>query len=188
MRPSRPEAGPSGYELRLTGNTGAFRGHASGVVAITTDVEGEEHLEIRFSGMVRDVNTPGWWHREGDILPSWFQSYLGLEASASLIRTYEIQFIPGLLQTPEYARSVIILGNRSAPTWEIDRRVGLRMRRQGLLTRDKPAQKGWGGIDEAAFRRPIGGSSGMGAQIAHPDSLGIDIAGDAPGQMTMQES
>jgi hypothetical protein len=127
----------------------------------------DEEERARLLGLVREANTPGWWHREGDILPSWFQSYLGLEASASLIRTYEIQFIPGLLQTPEYARSVIILGNRSAPTWEIDRRVSLRMRRQELLTRDKPAKKVWVVIDEAALRRPIGGSSVMSAQIAH---------------------
>ena len=46
-----------------------------------------------------EANTPGWWHRYGDVLPNWFQSYLGLEAAASLIRTYEVQFVPGLLQT-----------------------------------------------------------------------------------------
>src|SRR5690349_21593287 len=51
----------------------------------------------------RQANTPGWWHRDGDVLPSWFQSYLGLEAAASLSRTYEVQFVPGLLQTANYA-------------------------------------------------------------------------------------
>ncbi|HEU4543287.1 MAG TPA: helix-turn-helix transcriptional regulator [Jiangellaceae bacterium] len=126
----------------------------------------DEEERTRLLGLVREANTPGWWHREGDILPGWFQSYLGLEASASLIRTYEIQFVPGLLQTPEYARSVIILGNRTAPPWEIDRRVALRMRRQELLRRDRPPTI-WVVIDEAALRRPIGGSSVMAAQIAH---------------------
>src|SRR5215207_5295396 len=47
--------------------------------------------------LARNANAPGWWHREGDILPNWFQSYLGLESAASLIRTYEVQFVPGLL-------------------------------------------------------------------------------------------
>ncbi len=126
----------------------------------------DEEERRRLLDLVREANTPGWWHREGDILPGWFQSYLGLEASASLIRTYEIQFIPGLLQTPEYARAVILLGHHTAAPWEIDRRVQLRMRRQEVLTRDKPPTV-WAVLDEAALRRPIGGSTVMAAQISH---------------------
>ncbi len=126
----------------------------------------DEEERSRLLALVREANTPGWWHREGDILPGWFQSYLGLEASASLIRTYEIQFIPGLLQTAEYARAVILLGHHMAAPWEIDRRVGLRMRRQELLSRDNPPTV-WAVLDEAALRRPIGGATVMAAQIAH---------------------
>lgn len=112
----------------------------------------------------REANSPGWWHRDGDILPSWFQSYLGLEAASSLIRTYEVQFIPGLLQTPDYARAVILLGHGQVPTEEIDRRVNLRMTRQQLLTKEDLPQL-WVVIDEAALRRPIGGASVMRAQL-----------------------
>ena len=61
--------------------------------------------------LARQANAPGWWHRYGDILPSWFEVYIGLEEAASLIRTYEVQFVPGLLQTEEYARAVILLGH-----------------------------------------------------------------------------
>lgn len=115
--------------------------------------------------LTRQANTPGWWHRESDILPSWFQSYLGLEEAASLIRTYEIQFIPGLLQTREYARAVISLAHGKAPMDEIERRVDLRIRRQQLLTRpDKPTL--WAVVDEAALRRPIGGPAVMAEQIS----------------------
>src|SRR5947207_5199974 len=70
----------------------------------------------RLLALARNANTPGWWHRYGDVLPNWFQSYLGLEAAAAVIRTYEIQFVPGLLQTAEYARAVILLGHRNAST------------------------------------------------------------------------
>ncbi|WP_166353850.1 helix-turn-helix domain-containing protein [Phytoactinopolyspora limicola] len=115
-------------------------------------------------GLAREANTPGWWHRDGDILPSWFQSYLGLEAAASLIRTYEVQFIPGLLQTPDYARAVILLGHSHVPAEEIRRRVNLRMTRQQLLNRDDAPQL-WCVIDEAALRRPIGGPSVMRGQL-----------------------
>src|SRR4051794_41455174 len=58
--------------------------------------------------LARNANKPGWWHKYSDILPSWFQAYLGLETAATLIRSYEVQFVPGLLQTKEYARAVIM--------------------------------------------------------------------------------
>jgi len=115
--------------------------------------------------LARQANTPGWWHVYGDLLATWFQSYLDLEAAAALIRTYEVQFIPGLLQTRDYARAVILLGHEHAPADEIDRRVELRMARQQLLTRPE-APPLWAVIDEAALRRPIGGPEVMRAQIA----------------------
>src|SRR5215212_5218938 len=114
--------------------------------------------------LARDANTPGWWHRYGDVLPNWFQSYLGLEASAALIRTYEVQFVPGLLQTEAYARAVVRLGHGNAKPEEIDRRVALRMQRQAILDRAEPAQL-WGVVDEAVLRRPIGGADVMRAQL-----------------------
>ncbi|WP_432906790.1 helix-turn-helix domain-containing protein [Micromonospora matsumotoense] len=114
--------------------------------------------------LARDANSPGWWHRYGDVLPGWFQSYLGLEAAAALIRSYEVQFVPGLLQTPEYARAVVLLGHRGAAVEEVDRRVELRVQRQQVLHRADPPQL-WAVIDEAALRRPIGGPQVMRGQL-----------------------
>lgn len=114
--------------------------------------------------MAREANQPGWWHAYGDLLPSWLQSYLDLEAAASLIRTYEIQFVPGLLQTEAYARAVITLGHSGAKPDEIDRRVSVRMARKQLLTRADAPQL-WVVLDEAVLRRPIGGRDVMRAQI-----------------------
>ena len=115
--------------------------------------------------LARDANTPGWWHRYTDVMPNWFQAYLGLEAAAARIRTYEVQFIPGLLQTRDYARAVVQLGHGRAPVDEIERRVDLRMERQRLLDRPHPPHF-WGVVDEAALRRPIGGPEVMRAQIS----------------------
>ncbi|WP_425413115.1 helix-turn-helix domain-containing protein [Micromonospora citrea] len=115
--------------------------------------------------LARDANSPGWWHRYGDVLPSWFQSYLGLEAAAALIRSYEVQFVPGLLQTREYARAVVLLGHGRAAPAEIERRVALRMQRQRLLRRENPPLL-WAVVDEAALRRPIGGPEVMRGQVA----------------------
>jgi hypothetical protein len=121
-----------------------------------------EHAELL--ALARQANTPGWWHQFGDILPPWFQSYLGLESAASLIRTYEVQFVPGLLQTADYARAVIRLGHSNASNQEIERRIELRRSRQQVLKKANPP-KLWAVIDEAVLRRPIGGAQVMGAQI-----------------------
>ncbi|HEX8344027.1 MAG TPA: helix-turn-helix transcriptional regulator [Actinoplanes sp.] len=114
--------------------------------------------------LAKQANSPGWWHHYSDILPTWFQSYLGLEAAASLIRTYEIQFVPGLLQTQEYARAVILLGHANASAAEMSRRVQVRHNRQQILHRPDPPQV-WAVIDEAVLRRPIGGVEVMRAQV-----------------------
>jgi hypothetical protein len=124
----------------------------------------DEEERTALLALARDANVPGWWHKYGDVLPAWFQSYLGLETAAALIRTYEVQFVPGLLQTKEYARAVILLGHAGAPPDEIERRVSLRMFRQDLFARPQPPQL-WAVVDEAALRRPIGGPKVMRAQI-----------------------
>jgi transcriptional regulator with XRE-family HTH domain len=116
--------------------------------------------------LVREANKPGWWQPYSDVLPQWFHSYIGLEESASLIRTYELQFVPGLLQTEDYARAVISQGNRGMSREDIERRVNVRMNRQRLLRRPNPPRL-WVVIDEAALRRPIGGPKIMRAQIEH---------------------
>jgi transcriptional regulator with XRE-family HTH domain len=114
--------------------------------------------------LAQDANSPGWWHRYGDVLPGWFETYVGLEEAAALIRTYELQFIPGLLQTEDYARAVISLGNSSSPPEEIEQRVSLRTTRQKILARGD-APRLWAVVDEAALRRPIGGRDVMRGQI-----------------------
>ncbi|HIW63736.1 MAG TPA: helix-turn-helix domain-containing protein [Candidatus Stackebrandtia excrementipullorum] len=127
---------------------------------------GEPEL-TRMVGLAREANNPGWWHRFNDVLPGWFQSYLGLEASASLIRTYEIQFVPGLLQTRDYARAVVMLGHGYASREEIESRVNLRISRQEALSRRDRPPRLWAVLDEAALRRPLGGREVMRGQIEH---------------------
>jgi hypothetical protein len=112
----------------------------------------------------REASTQGWWHGYSDVTPNWFQSYLGLEAAATLIRTYEVQFVPGLLQTEAYARAVVILGHEQASDAEVERRVQLRMDRQLLLVRPD-APRLWAVVDEAALRRPVGGTAVMRDQL-----------------------
>ena len=113
--------------------------------------------------MAREANTPGWWQHYGDVLPQWFRTYVDLESAAALIRTYEGQFIPGLLQTDDYMRAVIHDTNLESSE-EMGRRVRLRMARQTLLTREHPPRL-WAVVDEAALRRPVGGREVMRGQV-----------------------
>jgi hypothetical protein len=126
--------------------------------------DGEERE--RLLALAREANNPGWWHRYGDVLPSWFHSYLGLEAAAAMIRTYELQFVPGLLQTEDYVRAVVQLGRGLIPAEEVDRRVALRVNRQSILEKANPVRL-WAVVDESALRRPIGGVKAMVQQLEH---------------------
>jgi hypothetical protein len=124
----------------------------------------DEHVRAGMLSLARQANAPGWWSKYGDILADWFEAYLGLEAAASVIRTFELQFVHGLFQTEAYARAVTRLGYRAATAEEIDRRVSLRLKRQDLLTGPEPPQV-WSVIDEGALRRPVGGRAVMRAQL-----------------------
>lgn len=139
----------------------------------TYGVDDPEEVE-GFLALAREANKNGWWHRFRDVLPEWFNTFVSLEVEANLIRAYEPHYIPGLLQTEDYARAVLRAGMPHAPESEIERNVALRMERQELLTRDNPPML-WVVMDETVLRRPIGGSETMRAQIARL----IDVA-EAP--------
>ncbi|MFD5032105.1 helix-turn-helix domain-containing protein [Streptomyces sp. NPDC058405] len=116
-----------------------------------------------FVQLVKAANKPGWWHRYRDALPGWFSAYVSLEDEAALIRTYEPHYVPGLLQTEDYARGVLRVGaHRNAD--ELERRVALRIKRQQLLLKpDAPIL--WILLEEAVLRRPVGDADVMRAQI-----------------------
>ncbi|MFD5628670.1 MULTISPECIES: helix-turn-helix domain-containing protein [unclassified Streptomyces] len=108
-----------------------------------------------FVGLAEEANRPGWWQRFHDVLPEWFSMHVSLEGAAELIRSYEPHFVPGLLQTEDYARAVLEAGTvgQTGPE-SIERHVALRMKRQGLLTGEK-APHLWVIMDETALRRPV---------------------------------
>ncbi len=125
----------------------------------------EEETRAGLMTLARQANAPGWWSKYGgDIMTDWFEEYLGLEAAASVIRAFELQFVHGLFQTEAYARAVTLLGNTPASAEEIDRRVGLRLKRQDLLNGPRPPQV-WSVLDEGALRRLVGGRAVMRDQL-----------------------
>jgi hypothetical protein len=124
-------------------------------------VDGDERQSMLT--LVREANTPAWWQPLSDVVPPWFTSYLGLEQAASMIRTYDLHFVPALLQTAEYTRALLEL-SCAASEEELDRRVTLRQARQRVLRGTSPAVL-WAAVDEAALRRQLGGPEVMRRQL-----------------------
>ena len=163
----------AGYEIRASRSKISRMEHGR-VSFKTRDLAGlltlygvaDEQLRARMLSLARQANARAWWSRYDDILADWFEGYLGLEGAASVIRTFETQFVHGLFQTEDYARAVTLLDHKPAPADEIDRRVSLRLRRQEVLANAERPQV-WSVMDEAVLRRPVGGRAVMRAQLEH---------------------
>lgn len=124
-----------------------------------TDADEREQLLT----LASQANRPGWWHRFNDLLPTWFQAYIGLEEAAESIRVYEVQFIPGLLQTEAYTSAVLALGD-FAPA-ERERRAILRKERKHRFQNGE--LRLWALLDEETLRRPVGGPEVMRDQLGY---------------------
>jgi hypothetical protein len=128
---------------------------------VTDPTQRHELLEL-----VRKANRPGWWREFEDVMPGWFANYVGLEEAATTLRTYETHFIPGLLQTPDYAGAVLASAIPPPRGPDLERGVRLRMTRQRVLTRPSPLRV-WAVVDEAALRRQVGGPEVYRRQLEH---------------------
>ena len=113
--------------------------------------------------LAEQANRPGWWHRFNDILPDWFQSYVGMEEAATSIRAYEPQVIPGLLQTPQYTAAVLAVCD--IPLGEAERHVILRKERQRRFAEGR--LKLWAIVEETALRRPVGSTEILRDQLRY---------------------
>ncbi len=116
-------------------------------------------------GLAKETKARGWWHAYGDVIPEDFDVYIGLEEAASHISWYESELVPGLLQTEDYARTVIRVGDPDLNDAEIEQRVHVRMARQTLLTRVTYPPFLQVVLNEAIVRRPVGGKEMMARQL-----------------------
>ncbi|MEV6987398.1 helix-turn-helix transcriptional regulator [Sphaerisporangium sp. NPDC051017] len=144
--------------------------------------------------LARDARQRGWWHSYGDVIPGWFEIYVGLEAEASTLRTYQPELVHGLLQTPDYYRAFMHASPMASGDEEIERKIEVRKARQARLeAADAPNY--WTIMNEAALRRPAGSCAVMRAQLEHilehtthpkvtvqvlPFSVGMHPAMDGP--------
>lgn len=143
-----------------TGHTGATPRDVRDMVAVygVTGAAAEDLVQV-----AREARQKGWWHLYGTVLTG---AYVGLEAAASTIGQYEAQVVPGLLQVPEYARTMICKARPDITESEVERRVRVRMARQSLVTQDDPIQLSVV-LDEAVFHRLVGGLAVMRRQLDH---------------------
>ncbi|MEU6844772.1 helix-turn-helix transcriptional regulator [Streptomyces sp. NPDC046716] len=143
--------------------TGRGRVQPSDVDALCRFYRTPDELRDLLKALAKESKTKGWWHAHGDAIPSWFSVYVGLEQAASNLRTYQAEFIPGLLQTAEYAAE-------QSRAWvdhtceDIQRMVDVRMRRQELLT-DDSAPDLWAVVHESALQHVVGGRQSMRLQL-----------------------
>ena len=126
----------------------------------------DQEQQAELLGLLRDARQRGWLHAFQSELPEHYTTYIGFEGEAHSVWDYESLFVPGLLQTEDYARAVIRGGLPNASRDEVERRVEVRMKRQTLLHNDSPLNL-WGIVDEAALRRQVGGPEVMRAQFRH---------------------
>jgi transcriptional regulator with XRE-family HTH domain len=141
-----------------TGHTGATPRDVRDMLAVY-GVDGPAAEDL--VQVARDARQKGWWHLYGAVLTG---AYVGLEAAASSIHTYEVQIVPGLLQTEDYARTLIQCGRPETPAADVERRVRVRMARQSLLSQDDPLNF-WVVLDETVFHRRVGGATVMRVQL-----------------------
>ncbi|GAA3417391.1 helix-turn-helix transcriptional regulator [Streptosporangium vulgare] len=115
--------------------------------------------------LARDARKRGWWHKVSEAIPEWVQSYVGLEEEAATLQEYQSEFVPGLLQTEDYARAVMRSAPVLPPDEELERRLSIRMQRQErVLERPDPPMM-WCILNEAVIRRPVGGAQSMRDQL-----------------------
>ena len=107
------------------------------------------------TALAKETKARGWWHAYGEVIPTWFNVFVGLEEAATSLQTYEPELVPGLLQTADYARALIRALNPDLDTAEVDRRVEFRMSRQALLTRPVAPPAFTAVLNEAVVRRPL---------------------------------
>jgi transcriptional regulator with XRE-family HTH domain len=116
-------------------------------------------------GLAKETKAKGWWHAYGDVIPEGFDVYIGLEEAASLLSMYQSELVPGLLQTEDYARTVIKAGKPDEDDEQIDRLVHVRIARQALIQRPTAPLELRAALNESVIRRPVGGPAIMAAQL-----------------------
>ncbi|WP_406445106.1 helix-turn-helix domain-containing protein [Streptomyces sp. NBC_01613] len=150
--------------------TGQGRVQPSDVDALCRFYGTLEELRDLLKSLAKESKTKGWWHAHGDAIPAWFSVYVGLEQAASNLRSYQGEFIPGLLQTDEYAAEQCRAWVDHTPE-DIQRMVDVRMRRQELLISES-APDLWAVVHQSAVQHVVGSRQVMARQLERMLEIG----------------
>ncbi|MFE3946155.1 helix-turn-helix domain-containing protein [Streptomyces sp. NPDC059118] len=123
----------------------------------------------RLASLARTANRrrrEGWWHQYGSVLADTYRDYIEMETICDSIKTFQVQLIPGLLQTPEYGRAVTVASRAWRTAEEIDQFVQVRLARQERLTGDAPLEF-WAVLAEGVLHQQVGGQTVMHDQLEH---------------------
>jgi transcriptional regulator with XRE-family HTH domain len=142
-----------------TGHTGASAADVRAMVGLY-GLDG--HAADALVQIAREAKAKGWWLQYGKVL---IGRYVGLEAGASKIYSFEAQLVPGLLQLPGYTRLLIRAARPDLTDEELDDRIRIRDKRRALIDKDENPIDFWAIIDEAVLHRMVGGASLMRRQI-----------------------
>lgn len=145
--------------------TGQGRVQSSDIDALCRFYGTPDELRELLKSLAKESKTKGWWHAHGDAVPAWFSVYVGLEQAASSLHTYQGEFVPGLLQTAEYATELCRASAEQTED-EIRRLVEVRLRRQELLTEANPPDL-WAVIHQSALVHIVGNRHVMTRQLEH---------------------
>jgi transcriptional regulator with XRE-family HTH domain len=125
--------------------------------------------------LAREANKRGWWQSYGEILAEPYRDFISLEASAASILTYESQFVPGLLQTEDYARCIAGTSLVKQARTEQEQFVAVRMARQEVLTRAENPLRLWAIVGETALWQQVGGAEVMRQQLRHLIEINAEL-------------
>lgn len=129
----------------------------------------DRRIEEALKKLLVDAKTKDWYYAYDDVIPKWFELYVGLEGAAERLQKFDVELIPGLLQTKDYARVLLRIGANGGDA-EVERQVELRVARQTRLK-----ENGLGLdliLNEAALHRVVGGPALMADQISEIATLG----------------
>jgi transcriptional regulator with XRE-family HTH domain len=130
-----------------------------------------EQIMQALVGLAKETKAKGWWHSYGEVVPDWFELFVGLEAAAGTIRNYQPEMIPGLLQTQAYAEELYRV-EPSLTEEDVQRSVAVRLQRQKALTRPVQAPRYEVVLGEAALRRSLADRDAMAGQLRHLVEVG----------------
>ncbi|MGW8884011.1 helix-turn-helix domain-containing protein [Streptomyces sp. NPDC055749] len=129
----------------------------------------DDEVRERLTSLARKANRrrrEGWWNEYGDVLADTYRDQIEMEAISDSIRTYQVQLVPGLLQTAAYGRAVTVASRAWQTPEEIEQFVEVRLARQKRLTGEAPMEL-WAVLAEGVLRQQVGGPDVMRAQLEH---------------------